>query len=132
MAKPFRGKQDRAPVQPGEGTAAMNIDLTGRRAVICGGSRGIGRAIALACAEAGAAVSICARGAEPLDRVREEVTTFGVPVHAQVCDVANAAAVAGYIAAAAKALGGIEILVNNASGGATTDDEPGWARSIDV
>jgi 3-oxoacyl-[acyl-carrier protein] reductase len=41
----------------------MNIDLTGKRVVVCGGSRGIGRAIALACAQAGAAVSICARGA---------------------------------------------------------------------
>ena len=110
----------------------MKIDLSGKRAVVTGGSRGIGRAIALACAEAGAAVSICARAAGALDRVREEVTTFGVPVHAQVCDLTIADAVSGYINAAAKALGGIDILVNNASGGATTDDEPGWARSIDV
>jgi 3-oxoacyl-[acyl-carrier protein] reductase len=110
----------------------MKIDLSGKRAVVTGGSRGVGRAIALACAEAGASVSICARGAEALEGVREEITTFGVAVHAQVCDVADAAAVAGYIAAAAKALGGIDILVNNASGGATTDDEPGWKRSIDV
>ena len=48
----------------------MNIDLSGKRAVICGGSRGIGRAIALACAEAGAAVSICARGADALEKTR--------------------------------------------------------------
>ena len=44
----------------------MNIDLGGKRAIVAGGSRGIGRAIALALAGAGAGVSICARGAERL------------------------------------------------------------------
>src|SRR5947207_1183732 len=110
----------------------MNIDLTGKRAVITGGSRGIGRAIALACAEAGAGVSICARGADGLDPVRAEITAHGVAAHAQACDVADGAALAAYIAAAAEALGGIDILVCNASGFGTTDDEAGWQRSIDV
>jgi 3-oxoacyl-[acyl-carrier protein] reductase len=110
----------------------MKIDLSGKRAVITGGSRGIGRAIALACAEAGAAVSICARGAEALGQVQGEIAAHGVTAHAQPCDIANADAVAGYIAAAAEALGGIDILVCNASGFGTSHDEAGWARSIDV
>ena len=110
----------------------MKIDLSGKRAVITGGSRGIGRAIALACAETGAAVSICARGGEALGPVREAIAAYGVVAHAQACDVADGASLAAYIAAAAEALGGIDILVCNASGFGTTDDEAGWARSIDV
>src|SRR5579863_3930229 len=110
----------------------MRIDLTGKRAVITGGSRGIGRAIALACAEAGAGVSICARGAEALAAVHDEIAARGVTAHAEGCDIADAAALAAYIEAAAAALGGIDILVCNASGFGTTDDEAGWQRSIDI
>src|SRR5256885_8057278 len=101
----------------------MNIDLSGKRAVICGGSRGIGRAIALACAEAGAAVSICARGAETLDRVRGEIAALGVKAHAAAGDLADAAAVGRYIAAGGAALRGIHVLVNNASRFGTRHDE---------
>lgn len=110
----------------------MQIDLSGKRAVVTGGSRGIGRAIALAFAEAGAAVSLCARGQEGLGRVRDEIAQHGVAAHAAPCDIADGAALAAYIEAAAGALGGIDILVCNASGFGTTDDEAGWRRSIDI
>jgi 3-oxoacyl-[acyl-carrier protein] reductase len=110
----------------------MNIELDGKRAIVSGGSRGIGRAIALAFAEAGAGVSICARGAEALERTRAEIGQLGHAAHAAICDLADGAAVARYIEAAAAALGGIDILVNNASGFGTSDDEAGWERSIAV
>jgi len=64
--------------------------------------------------------------------VRDEIAAHGVTTHAEVCDVADAAAVAAYIGAAAEALGGIDILANNASGFGSSNDEAGWARSIDV
>ena len=110
----------------------MNIDLAGKRAIVAGGSRGIGRAIALAFAEAGAGVSICARGAERLAATREDIARHGGTTHSAVCDLADAAAIPRYIEEAAGALGGIDILVNNASGFGATDDENGWAVSVSV
>ncbi|MFZ2005252.1 MAG: SDR family oxidoreductase [Stellaceae bacterium] len=110
----------------------MNIDLSGKRAIVTGGSRGIGRAIALAFAEAGAHVSICARGAEALEAARAEIAPKRVTAHAATCDLADGEAVARYIAEAAEALGGIDILVNNASGFGSTDDEAGWEKSLTV
>ena len=67
-----------------------------------------------------------------LDPVRQAIAANGVTAHVQGCDVADREALAAYIAAAAEALGGIDILVCNASGFGTTDDEAGWQRSIDV
>ena len=55
----------------------MAFDFGGKRAIVCGGSRGIGRAIALGFARAGAAVSICARGAAALEQTRAEIDAFG-------------------------------------------------------
>ena len=110
----------------------MNFDFAGKRAVVCGASRGIGRSIGLGFAKAGAAVSICARGAETLKTTRDEIAKFGHPAHAGMCDLANADAIRAYIADAAKVLGGIDVLVNNASGFGTSDDEAGWAASVAV
>jgi 3-oxoacyl-[acyl-carrier protein] reductase len=110
----------------------MNIDLRGKRAVVAGGSRGIGRAIALGLAEAGADVSICARGADALAKARDEIAAYGHATHAASCDLADAAAIPRYIEAVVEAIGGIDILVNNASAFGTSDDEAGWAASVAV
>ena len=110
----------------------MQLKLSGRNAVIAGGSRGIGRSIALTFAQAGANVSLCARGESALRATETELKQLGHNVHAVTCDLADGAAVTSYVTAAAQALGGIDILVNNASGFGSTDDEEGWAVSINV
>jgi len=110
----------------------MVFDFTGKRAIVCGGSRGIGRSIALGLAEAGAAVSICARGADALEAARAEIACHGHTAHTGVCDLADDGAIRHYIAAAAQTLGGIDILINNASGFGSSDDEAGWAVSMAV
>ncbi len=109
-------------------------DFSGKKVVVCGGSRGIGRSVALGFAQAGAAVSICARSAGPLEATRAELAALGHPVHASACDLGDGPAVLAYVAEAAKALGGIDVLVNNASGFGMTDTEEGWhaALSVDV
>ena len=110
----------------------MLFDFNGKRVVVCGGSRGIGRSIALGFAKAGAAVSICARGAEALNATHAELSKLGPDAHAATCDLADGPAVGRYIAVAAEALGGIDILVNNASGFGMSDDEAGWEASVSV
>ena len=105
------------------------FDFQGRRVIICGGSRGIGRGVALGFARAGAAVSICARNPGPLEETRAELGPQG---HAAVCDLADAGQIAGYIAAAEAALGGVDVLVNNASGFGMADTEEGWEAALNV
>lgn len=110
----------------------MQIDVKGKRVVVAGASKGIGRAIALAFAEAGAAVSICARGAAALEATRAEMAAFGAIAHAAPCDLSKEADIAAYVPAAAAALGGIDVLVNNATGYGFADDEASWEQSIAV
>jgi 3-oxoacyl-[acyl-carrier protein] reductase len=108
------------------------ISLSGKSAVVTGGSKGIGRSIALELAKAGASVSICARGAAALEKTSAEITALGVRAHAATCDLGDKDAIASYIAAAGAALGGMDILVNNASGFGLGDDETGWTQSLNI
>jgi 3-oxoacyl-[acyl-carrier protein] reductase len=110
----------------------MSRDFEGKRVIVMGGSRGIGRSIALGFARAGAAVSICARQEGPLDATRREIATFGAITHAARVDLAKADEIGAYVPAAVAALGGLDVLVNNASGFGSSDDEEGWARSLEV
>jgi len=112
----------------------VTFDFKGRRVVVCGGSRGIGRAIALEFASAGAAVSICARGEDTLRATEKDIAAHGGVHHAASCDLADAESIAAYVNAAAAALGGIDVLVNNGSAFALTDDDESWLSGarIDV
>ena len=110
----------------------MAFDFAGKRVIVCGGSRGIGRSTALGFAAAGAAVSICARGAETLEATRAKIAGFGHATHAGVCDLADQGSIEQYVADAAAALGGLDVLVNNASGFGMTDDVAGWNAGFAV
>jgi 3-oxoacyl-[acyl-carrier protein] reductase len=110
----------------------MDFDFKNRRVVVTGGSRGIGRSIALAFAQAGAGVSICVRGDGDLAAAKKEIAGMGVAAHAQRCDLADGEAIASYIVNAASELGGIDVLVNNASGYGTKEEEANWAACIAV
>jgi 3-oxoacyl-[acyl-carrier protein] reductase len=108
------------------------FDFRGKRVVVCGGSRGIGRSTALGFAQAGASVSICARSPGPLEATRAEIAALGVAAHAAGCDLGDREAVTAYVAAAGAALGGIDVLVNNASGFGSQDTEEHWAQGLSV
>jgi 3-oxoacyl-[acyl-carrier protein] reductase len=111
---------------------ATALDFRSRRIALAGGSRGIGRAIALAFASAGAHVAVCARGRPDLDALALDIEAAGGKAHVQTCDLADDASIAQWIADAAATMGGIDVLVNNATGYGMRDDEDGWAQSIGV
>ena len=110
----------------------MDLKLKGKCVIVTGGSKGIGLAIAEGFAKEGAAVSICARGQENLDKARELIETAGGRVHAETCDVSDPIALQEYIESAVTALDGLNILVNNPSGFGRTDDEQGWQVGLDI
>jgi 3-oxoacyl-[acyl-carrier protein] reductase len=110
----------------------MRLGLEGKGVIVTGGSRGIGRAIALAFAEERSHVAICARGAENLHAAEAQLRSRGVKVHAETCDVSDPAALDRFLEGARAALGSIRVLVNSASGFGVADNEEGWKASFQV
>jgi len=111
----------------------MNLsDLASTRVLIAGGSRGIGLAIAAAFARRGAQLSLCARGAEGLQCAQDALAAEGASVHVQPCDLADPAQIEHWVETAAGALGGIDIVVNNASGFGNGNDDASWQAGFDV
>lgn len=92
----------------------MSFDLTGRKALVTGGSRGIGAAAAKALAGAGADVALLSRDVAGLEQTAVYVRAIGREAHVIECDLSNESAIAPAVAAAERALGRVDILVNNA------------------
>jgi 3-oxoacyl-[acyl-carrier protein] reductase len=115
----------------------MEPFLTGKNAVVTGGTRGIGRAIATYLLRAGAAVAICARQRESVDRVTTELKqSTGGDVFGQPADVSKSDQVSGFFDTVESRFGALDILVNNAGAGIfrgiqdlTLED---WRNTIDL
>ena len=111
----------------------MDLGMKGRKAIVTGGTRGIGRAIADLLVEEGCDVAICARTAE---QVREAVAAFkgrGVNAFGEAFDVADGDALAAFVDKAAAALGGLDVFVSNISGAMGGGNDPAsWRQAVDV
>ncbi|MDX6740240.1 SDR family NAD(P)-dependent oxidoreductase [Actinocorallia sp. A-T 12471] len=119
------------------GKVLERFGLAGRKALVTGASRGIGRAVAVAFAEAGADVALAARDVEALKRVAEEVEGHGRSAVVIDCDLADAAQAEAMVKTAVDGLGGLDVLVNNAGvmrcvGPFTDLDEADWAATLGV
>jgi NAD(P)-dependent dehydrogenase (short-subunit alcohol dehydrogenase family) len=110
----------------------MDLGLKGLRALVTGGTRGIGRAIVETLADEGAAVAFCARTEADVARVAVELTERGGVVTGRCVDVADADGVRQWVADAAAELGGLDIVVANVSALAIPDSEANWRASFDV
>ncbi len=112
------------------------VPLSGAVALVTGGSRGIGRAIALRLASLGASVAICGRDAQALGASESELNKSGSHVYSQVADVSRSADVTALVEKTEAALGPTSILVNNAGiglfGPAHEKSEADWDRVLDT
>ncbi|MBL6076840.1 SDR family oxidoreductase [Belnapia sp. T18] len=110
----------------------MDLGLKGLRAIVTGGSKGIGRRCAELFAAEGAHIALCARDAAEVEATvaalqAQGVTAFGKPV-----DVADKSALEAWVAASAAALGGIDMVVANVSALAVDDSEEAWHRGFET
>jgi 3-oxoacyl-[acyl-carrier protein] reductase len=111
----------------------MILSLAGKTALVTGGSKGIGMAAAMSLSEARARVAICSRNAEEVKKTAADIETkTGHRVVGIVADVSNQADVDRLVQEIIDLLGGIDILVNNASAFGGIDDEAGWTSSVAV
>src|SRR3954454_23186293 len=99
---------------PDEKNRRIQVDLSGQPAIVTGASRGIGKAIALRLAAAGAKVACVARSADKLKETAEAIAAAGGTAEVHPCDVTDSAAVSKLVEELAETWGGLDIVVNNA------------------
>ncbi len=108
----------------------MDLELAGKRALVTGGSRGIGRAIARRLAREGCRVAICGRGAGDLAAALDGFRAEGLTVDGQTLDVTDREALSAWVDKVSG--GGLDIVVPNVSALAGTPGEEGWRRGFEV
>ena len=108
----------------------MDLGLKGRNAVVLGGTRGIGRAIAGTLAGEGSGVAVCARNADQVAGTVAELKAMGVKATGAPVDVTDAAALKSWISDAATELGGIDMLFSNAGAMSQGSDAAGYEQNF--
>jgi len=113
------------------------VSLEGQVALVTGAGRGVGRAIALALGDAGAAVAVCARSEDDVTRVAGEIAGRGEPALAIRCDVTHRQEVEDMVAQVEAAIGPVDLLVNNAGqfgpvGPLAATDPDEWWEALEV
>ena len=112
------------------------FDLSGKTAIVTGGSRGLGKEMAEGLAEAGASLMLCARRAEWLDETLEEFRGRGFKTEGKLCDVSKPAEIQTVVDSTVEKFGKIDVLINNAgiSWGAMPEEMPleKWQTVLDV
>ncbi|HEX6319767.1 MAG TPA: SDR family oxidoreductase [Burkholderiales bacterium] len=112
------------------------LDLTGKTALVTGGSRGLGLQMAEALGEMGAKIAITARKKDELEEAVSHLTKIGIPAVSYVCDIGKRDAIAPLVEAVLKRFGKVDILVNNAgtTWGAPAEDHPleAWDKLVNV
>jgi 3-oxoacyl-[acyl-carrier protein] reductase len=109
----------------------MDLELTGTRVLVTGGTRGIGRAVVGRFLDEGAVVGFCARDADEVSATEQALGTRG-SVTGSVLDVGDADALAAWVARSAEAFGGLDVVVANVSALAIPDTEENWQASLNV
>jgi len=110
----------------------MDLKLGGLNAVITGGSKGIGRAIADLLADEGCNVAICARNEKEVASAVEALKAKGVKACGQALDVSDGDALKAWVEDSARELGGIDVVVPNVSALAIPATEESWRAEFDI